>query len=1064
MKFYRSLLSSVLSAAIGTVLLPDRSLAQTPTVVLEDPAPAPGQPDKVQPSIPVGKCLLIPVTGYSSTGLPLSFSVAVDAAHKKAVAARVKTGNPLLKLALQHTGGAGDPAYSGDLVFQLFRDWAPVTSGYIAGFAQAGFYNGVIFHRLADLNKGTSTESFIYQGGDPQGTGSGGPTFRFADEFFSPMTFTGRGQLAMANAGAGTDYKGTNGSQFFITHGNVSGGALTAGGPRYLDFKHTVFGQVTHGWELLQKLHDTPRSQSPADKPVSPVTISSAEVVAQYDDGARKHSSAVLVLTATAALAASDAATLTVTANDGQGGQATRTFTVKTQADQSNSRPYAVEPADVSGPKDRVFSAPLLKRVDLERDYVALSSDLPDQRFFSPPKVLSRQTGDKVFLLGRNGFQGSTRLRFLYQQYDSSYRGEIDGAGAETQYSTLNVNIGLKSMAPLPVNLEAAPGSALTGVKVATFVDSNLLGGSSAYTATINWGDGTAPEAGTMVRDFSRPAYAGGAVQGSHTYARAGVYPLQVDFSGANGFKSSVRGSVVVSSQLLRATGENLQVTGTRLSKRLVARLRDSAPLSPDQYAVTIDWGDGALSGGQLKSAGSGEFTVLGSHVYSGAEDGEPFSVSVRVGRAGAADAIAWSRVKLSGVRAAKHLPPLDQAHLVGEISPIQLPKRNPRDNAEAPRFKPLRATAGSGASAQTKLTAQMVVLNAGNTTSKPGLLYFYLSKDRFLKKPEAVPGKSDNPADIALKIGSKSSIPIPALKPGTGVRFLLDRGASDLRLSLPLGEDGTGYNLLGAMSYKDPVADHQFIDRAAVEGFFDGVEVSKASVVTTKAAGPTSQATFDVRLLRKPTHDVTVTFTSSNPAQGDVVPSSVTFEAATWTPGTLRTVGVTGKDDGFRGSDASYSISVDADSVDPHFKGLNGALAKDRQATNTDVTVSNLDNVGRVIVTPVTASTPLVTRQAPGEGNTATFQVRLAQAPTSRVTLTLGNGAPAEGSLSTSSLEFNTANWSANQPVTITAQGASSTPDVTYEIAFDVASDDPRFKGATVTPVRVTNIQSNAP
>jgi peptidyl-prolyl cis-trans isomerase A (cyclophilin A) len=1059
MKFYRSLISTVVGAGLGTLLLPVRSEAQSPTVVLEDPVSAPGQPEKVKPVISVGKSLLIPVTGYSSTGLPLSFSVAVDAGHKTAVAARVKTGNPLLKLRLQHSGGAADPAYSGDLVFQLFNDWAPITTGYIAGFAQAGFYDGVIFHRLADLNKGTSTESFIYQGGDPQGTGSGGPEFSFSDEFYGPMTFTGRGQLAMANAGAGIDYKGTNGSQFFITHGNLSGGGLVPGGPRFLDFKHTVFGQLTHGWDLLQKLHDTPRSVLPADKPVSPVTISSASVVTQYDDGTYKHSSAVLVLTATAALAASDAATLTVTASDGQGGQASKAFTVKTQADQNNSRPYAVQPADVAGPKDKLFSAPLLKRVDLERDYVALNSEVLD-----PVNVASQHTGDRVLLLGKKGFQGSTRLRFLYQQYDSSYRGEIDGPGAATQVSTVNVNIGLKALDARALNLEPSPGVAFTGVKVATFVDSNLLGGTSGYTATINWGDGTAPQAGTIARDSSRNGSVGGAVQGSHIYARAGVYPLQVDFSGAKGFKSSVRGVAVVSAQPLRATGENLQVTGSRLSKRQVARIRDLAPVSLDQYSVTIDWGDGALSGGQLKSIGNGEFAVLGSHLYSGAEQGEPFSVSVRVGRPGVADAVAWSRVQLRSVRAAKHLPPLDHAHLVGEISPIQLPKRKPKDAQEKLRFKPLRATAGSGASAQTHMTAQMVVLNSGNVTSKPGLLHFYLSKDRSLKKPEAVPGKSDNPADIALKIGTKSSLTIPALKPGTGVRFLLDKGASDLRLRLPLGEDGTGYNLLGAMSYKDRLADHQSIDRAAVEGVFDGVEVSKSEVVTTKGAGPNSQASFDVRLLRKPTHDVTVKFTSSNPTQGDVVPSSVTFLATEWTPETVRTVVVSGKDDGVRGNDAEYSIAVDTESADIHFRELNGAFAKDTQETNTDVTVSNLDNVDRVVVTPTTATTPLVTQPGAAPGNTATFQVRLAQKPESKVTVTLGNGAPAEGWLSKSFLEFTPSNWSANQSVTLTAQSTEGTSDVTYEIAFAVASDDLRFKSAAVTPVRVTNIHSAAP
>jgi hypothetical protein len=218
------------------------------------------------------------------------------------------------------------------------------------------------------------------------------------------------------------------------------------------------------------------------------------------------------------------------------------------------------------------------------------------------------------------------------------------------------------------------------------------------------------------------------------------------------------------------------------------------------------------------------------------------------------------------------------------------------------------------------------------------------------------------------------------------------------------------------------------------------------------------------VRLLRKPTHDVTVKFTSSNPTQGDVQPSSVTFLAAEWTPETVRTVVVSGKDDGVRGNDAGYSIAVDTESADIHFRELNGAFAKDTQATNTDVTVSNLDNVDQVIVTPTTATTPLVTQPGAAPGNTATFQVRLAQKPESKVTVTLGNGAPAEGWLSKSSLEFTPSNWSANQSVTLTAQSTEGTSDVTYEIAFAVASDDLRFKSAAVTPVRVTNIHSAAP
>jgi cyclophilin family peptidyl-prolyl cis-trans isomerase len=108
--------------------------------------------------------------------------------------------------------------------------------------AREGFYDGVTFHR--------SIPGFVIQGGDPTGTGSGGPGYRFRDELEGPGDYS-RGTLAMANAGPNT-----NGSQFFITHVPTP----------WLDNKHSVFGQVTDGMDVLNAIptRDPQKANSPA--------------------------------------------------------------------------------------------------------------------------------------------------------------------------------------------------------------------------------------------------------------------------------------------------------------------------------------------------------------------------------------------------------------------------------------------------------------------------------------------------------------------------------------------------------------------------------------------------------------------------------------------------------------------------------------------------------------------------------------------------------------------------------------------------------------------------------
>lgn len=133
----------------------------------------------------------------------------------------------------------------GDIIVQLHADKVPNTVNNFVFLARQGFYDGTIFHRvIAD---------FMVQGGDPTGTGMGGPGYKFADEFHAELKHDKPGVLSMANAGPNT-----NGSQFFITHVPTP----------WLNNKHSVFGQVTGGMDVLMSIppRDPSRRDSPAVK------------------------------------------------------------------------------------------------------------------------------------------------------------------------------------------------------------------------------------------------------------------------------------------------------------------------------------------------------------------------------------------------------------------------------------------------------------------------------------------------------------------------------------------------------------------------------------------------------------------------------------------------------------------------------------------------------------------------------------------------------------------------------------------------------------------------------
>ena len=139
----------------------------------------------------------------------------------------------------------------GDMVIELFADKAPKTVNNFVFLAREGFYDGTIFHRVI--------ANFMVQGGDPTGTGTGGPGYRFADEIHPSLEHSKPGILSMANAGPGT-----NGSQFFITHIPTS----------WLDGRHSVFGQITSGMDVLMSIppRDPMKPEYPGVK-INSVTI-----------------------------------------------------------------------------------------------------------------------------------------------------------------------------------------------------------------------------------------------------------------------------------------------------------------------------------------------------------------------------------------------------------------------------------------------------------------------------------------------------------------------------------------------------------------------------------------------------------------------------------------------------------------------------------------------------------------------------------------------------------------------------------------------------------------------
>lgn len=250
-----------------------------------------------------GSPLVIPLRGGDGLGQAVSYSAT---SSNPTVEALVPQGNRSLLI---------DVTGFGEINFHLFEHLTPRATDRIIELAESGFYDGVTFHRVAELADGTP---FVIQGGDPLGTGAGGSTLGdFDDQFSEFLQHNTKGVLSMAKAG-----DDTNDSQFFIT-------AIPTRG---LDSNHSIFGTLVRGESVRAAIQATPVDLN--DRPLTPVVMNEVSVFVDDQNG-------VLILKAPEG--SSGQATITVTATDSDGVETMRSFVATIQADPTDTQPWLAD-------------------------------------------------------------------------------------------------------------------------------------------------------------------------------------------------------------------------------------------------------------------------------------------------------------------------------------------------------------------------------------------------------------------------------------------------------------------------------------------------------------------------------------------------------------------------------------------------------------------------------------------------------------------------------------------------------------------------------------------------
>ncbi len=490
-----------------------------------------------------GRTMVLPVTASDVDGDKLAWSVK---SSNRAFSATLLKGNPYLRITVENFG---------EMTFELFADVAPRTVEVISGMVQAGYYDGLTFHRVIP--------DFMIQGGDPAGDGSGGPDYEFDDEFHPSLVFGGAGQLAMAKA-----YDDGNGSQFFITTSS----------PRYLDFNHTIFGQLVRGMDVVEAISAMATDED--DAPLTPVRILSAELIENTTD-------AVIAVQARAM----GSATITVTATDAAGNKDVRTFAAQTTTDENDDTPPFLGPIpDRLTPMNKpiAITVPVM---DVEGDEYFVSAYFEE----GSEDVGGDIYGNTIVIMPTNDFVGRVRVTVGVSKYAAAVITNPD----HTPYfdmQTFTIGVGEKPIKGKMLPIGAAAGQPVD-IQVANFTDADKLGTAEEYTASIYWGDGTSAADATVVKD-ARGIFT---ISGTHTYARAGEYPVIVEVVGDDGATLELRGKASVAA--LDAGADIVMDEGSALTRT------GSLGTFNRDWRLTVDYGDGKRPG-KLKLNADGTFQL----------------------------------------------------------------------------------------------------------------------------------------------------------------------------------------------------------------------------------------------------------------------------------------------------------------------------------------------------------------------------------------------------------------------------------------------------------------------
>jgi uncharacterized repeat protein (TIGR03803 family) len=635
----------------------------------------------------------------------------------------------------------------------------------------AGDYNGYDFFRITNLEASEFQSGFIAQAGSQTNTNSGTPGFAFDNEFNPSLIFAGQGQLAMANGGFDSNFRGTNGSQFFIT-----------GAPlRFLDFEHTIFGQLLTGFDVLQQVLGVPLQAttdgSTPSVPVAPVVMTSVTVSEDNTD-------AILLVSGAAYLPGG--ATIKVNATDSSKNKAVSVsgttsttglaFSMATSNDTEDDPPIVESVPDVNAPLHKSVTVPI-KIVNLQFDYmqsgVFASTEYPEASV-SQDGVVRPLASSPI---------ASVNVGVIAEDVLLSGSNE---AGC-------TIGLGLGNLTPLPAMLTGSAGEPLapaaivltgtamtTGSAFGSFMASDPMSKPTEYTATINWGDGVISTSSNNVSIVRSPAYPTGfdVVAPGHTYENPGIYPLNITVTDSNGGMLEVQNTAVISATATGVSGTGSASNGEiypygrtfsaprGLANCVVANFVDKSPAKvASDYTATINWGDGVIGIGTIRES-NGSFEVLGKHQYV-AGTFYPVDVTISFSGGAAGSGYAWSAAHLSGVAA--HQPPFAQSHITGQIG-------NPGFNGDF-------------------LDEEVTLVNSGNLSSGPISLQFYLS-----------PTDATQPIDpsaIPLSVSGHATYNTPSIGPGGSLE------GSVSNITLPSNVQTQGKWIIMQVITNDPIANH---------------------------------------------------------------------------------------------------------------------------------------------------------------------------------------------------------------------------------------------------------------